>query len=54
VGYRARHELSQPELAGRLGMKQPQVARLELASTLIRTELAGIRRIDMMSCDAIR
>jgi len=30
VRYRAEHDLSQRELAGRLGMKQPQVARLEL------------------------
>ncbi len=30
VGYRAEHDLSQRELAERLGMKQPQVARLEL------------------------
>jgi transcriptional regulator with XRE-family HTH domain len=29
VSYRADHELSQRELAERLGMKQPQVARLE-------------------------
>jgi transcriptional regulator with XRE-family HTH domain len=30
VRYRAEHDLSQRELAQRLGMKQPQVARLEL------------------------
>jgi transcriptional regulator with XRE-family HTH domain len=30
VRYRGDHGLSQRELAGRLGMKQPQVARLEL------------------------
>ncbi len=30
VRYRAEHHLSQRELADRLGMKQPQVARLEL------------------------
>jgi transcriptional regulator with XRE-family HTH domain len=30
VGYRAERDLSQRELAERLGMKQPQVARLEL------------------------
>ncbi len=30
VRYRAEHELSQRDLAERLGMKQPQVARLEL------------------------
>ena len=30
VRYRADHDLSQRELAQRLGMKQPQVARLEL------------------------
>ncbi|MGH2850341.1 MAG: helix-turn-helix domain-containing protein [Solirubrobacteraceae bacterium] len=30
VRYRAQHDLSQRELAERLGMKQPQVARLEL------------------------
>jgi transcriptional regulator with XRE-family HTH domain len=30
VRYRAEYELSQRELGGRLGMKQPQVARLEL------------------------
>lgn len=30
VRYRAEHDLSQRELAVRLGMKQPQVARLEL------------------------
>jgi ribosome-binding protein aMBF1 (putative translation factor) len=30
VRYRADHDLSQRELAGRLAMKQPQVARLEL------------------------
>jgi len=31
VRYRGDHDLSQRELAERLGMKQPQVARLELA-----------------------
>lgn len=42
IGYRAEHALSQRELAGRLTMKQPQVARLELGDvnpsidTLIR------------------
>ena len=30
VRYRSEHELSQRELADRLNMKQPQVARLEL------------------------
>ena len=30
VHYRAQHDLSQRDLAQRLGMKQPQVARLEL------------------------
>lgn len=30
VRYRAEHDLSQRELAARLDMKQPQVARLEL------------------------
>jgi transcriptional regulator with XRE-family HTH domain len=30
VRYRGEHDLSQRELAERLGMKQPQVARLEL------------------------
>jgi transcriptional regulator with XRE-family HTH domain len=30
VRYRAEHDLSQRDLAGRLGMKQPQIARLEL------------------------
>ena len=30
VCYRAQHDLSQRDLAKRLGMKQPQVARLEL------------------------
>lgn len=30
VRFRAKHDLSQRELAERLGMKQPQVARLEL------------------------
>ncbi|MGH8165585.1 MAG: helix-turn-helix domain-containing protein [Rhodanobacteraceae bacterium] len=30
VHYRAEHDLSQRDLAQRLGMKQPQVARLEL------------------------
>lgn len=30
VRYRAEHDLSQRDLARRLGMKQPQVARLEL------------------------
>jgi transcriptional regulator with XRE-family HTH domain len=30
VRYRADHDLSQRDLAKRLGMKQPQVARLEL------------------------
>jgi transcriptional regulator with XRE-family HTH domain len=30
VRYRAAHDLSQRDLAQRLGMKQPQVARLEL------------------------
>ncbi len=33
VRYRAEHGLSQRELAGRLSMKQPQVARLELGDT---------------------
>ena len=42
VRYRGEHDLSQRELADRLGMKQPQVARLELGEvnpsieTLIR------------------
>lgn len=42
VSYRGKHDLSQRELAQRLGMKQPQVARLELGEvnpsmeTLIR------------------
>ncbi|MGI8749958.1 MAG: helix-turn-helix transcriptional regulator [Thermoleophilaceae bacterium] len=31
IAYRAAHELSQSDLARRLGMKQPQVARLEAA-----------------------
>jgi transcriptional regulator with XRE-family HTH domain len=30
VSYRAEHDLSQRDLAHQLGMKQPQVARLEL------------------------
>ncbi len=30
VGYRAKHQLSQTKLAARLGVRQPQVARLEL------------------------
>lgn len=30
VRYRSEHDLSQRELGDRLGMKQPQVARLEL------------------------
>ena len=30
VRYRSEHDLSQRELAERLGMKQPQIARLEL------------------------
>ena len=30
IRYRAEHDLSQRDLADRLGMKQPQVARLEL------------------------
>lgn len=30
VGYRARHKLSQTQLASMLGARQPQVARLEL------------------------
>ncbi len=38
VGYRAEHELSQRELAERLGMKQPQVARLELGEVNPRME----------------
>lgn len=29
VAYRAEHELTQAQLAARLGMKQPQIARLE-------------------------
>lgn len=29
VAYRAEHDLTQAQLAARLGMKQPQVARLE-------------------------
>ena len=50
VRYRAEHDLSQRELAERLGMKQPQVARLELGEvnptmeTLIR--LASRLRIE--------
>ena len=30
LGYRAKHHLSQRDLADLVGMKQPQVARLEL------------------------
>jgi ribosome-binding protein aMBF1 (putative translation factor) len=46
VRYRADHDLSQRELAERLGMKQPQVARLELGEvnpsmeTLMRVSAA--------------
>jgi transcriptional regulator with XRE-family HTH domain len=38
VRYRADHDLSQRELAERLGMKQPQVARLELGEVNPRIE----------------
>ncbi len=50
IAYRANHNLSQSQLAARLGMRQPQVARLEAAEhnpsieTLIR--LAGVLDIE--------
>ena len=46
VRYRGEHDLSQRELGQRLGMKQPQVARLELGEvnpsmeTLMRVSAA--------------
>lgn len=59
VRYRADHDLSQRELAERLGMKQPQVARLELGEvnpsmdTLMRiTSQLGIEfTIDIRPAD---
>jgi ribosome-binding protein aMBF1 (putative translation factor) len=50
VGYRGQHRLTQKALAERLGMKQPQVARLESGEhnpsidTLAR--LAGVMEIE--------
>ena len=46
VRYRAEHDLSQRELAERLGMKQPQVARLELGvgNPGVEALTAGFRR----------
>lgn len=50
IGYRTKHDLSQSELADQLGMKQPQVARLESAEhnptieTLIK--LVGVLDIE--------
>lgn len=50
IAYRAKHDLSQSQLAERLGMRQPQVARLEGAEhnpsieTLIK--LAGVLDIE--------
>jgi transcriptional regulator with XRE-family HTH domain len=38
VRYRGEHDLSQRELAQRLGMKQPQVARLELGEVNPRVD----------------
>jgi transcriptional regulator with XRE-family HTH domain len=43
VRYRADHGLSQRDLAERLGMKQPQVARLELGE--VNPSMATLMRI---------
>jgi transcriptional regulator with XRE-family HTH domain len=43
VRYRSDHELSQRELAERLGMKQPQVARLELGE--VNPSMESLKRI---------
>ncbi len=33
IGYRVKHHLTQTRLAEKLGVRQPQVARLEMGST---------------------
>lgn len=38
IGYRIEHELTQAQLADRLGWKQPQVARLEIGEHNPRSE----------------
>lgn len=43
VRHRAEHDLSQRDLAKRLGMKQPQVARLELGE--VNPSIATLMRI---------
>lgn len=49
VRYRAEHDLSQRDLAERLGIKQPQVARLELGEVnpSIETLIRLSSRLDM-------
>jgi ribosome-binding protein aMBF1 (putative translation factor) len=48
LAYRAQHRMSQAELARRLGMRQPNIARLESGehepslSTLVRLSTLGI------------
>src|ERR1700722_7073000 len=46
VRYRADYDLSQRELAERLGMKQPQVARLELGE--VNPSIDTLMRISSM------
>ena len=46
VRYRAKHDLSQRALADRLGMKQPQVARLELGE--VNPSIDTLMRISAM------
>jgi transcriptional regulator with XRE-family HTH domain len=43
VRYRAEHDFSQRDLAERLGMKQPQVARLELGE--VNSSMETLMRI---------
>lgn len=49
IRYRARHDLSQTELARRLGMKQPAVARLESGehNPTIETLIRLARELEM-------
>jgi len=43
IAYRAKHKLSQTELARRLGMRQPAIARLEASQHAQCTEQAKAR-----------